>query len=214
MKHNELHLNKKTALFASILGSLVGFAGIGHGFLAASQGFENSNSVYLEKSGSFSVIPNYLITGIIAIIIGSFIIFWSIKYISSKNGPKIFIISSILMIVIGGGLAAIVYAPITFIVALKIKSRKEPKTATCLRSISDALAKKWALTLFISIASLFIGLTLLFICNASSGLYFVSVLMGGIILLLSFIAQYFTFITGYKIDRKAQSNIGKANVLI
>jgi hypothetical protein len=186
--------NVKTNILASIMGSITGFAGIGHGILAMSNGYTFSDSFFLSKAGSFSIITNYLISGLIALVFGIFIIIWSIAFIHRKYGSQIFIICSFIMVLIGGGIAPIIYAPFTLIVSLKIYSRKAPKISLI------AFTKYWFSMLLTGFILLFLGLNLLFIMQPTNEFYSICTIFGCIFILISALLQFATYTVGYKID--------------
>jgi len=98
--------NKSTRIFAVILGILTGFGGIGHGVYEILQGNRPTKDI-LERIGAFTIIPNYLFTGIASIIASLLIIFWTIGYLHKKHGPLIYLLLSILLFFVGGGIAMI-----------------------------------------------------------------------------------------------------------
>ena len=57
--------------------------------------------------GAVTVIPNYLITGVTAIVMVACIVFWTVFYICKRMGPAVFLILSVLLIAVGSGIAHI-----------------------------------------------------------------------------------------------------------
>jgi hypothetical protein len=51
-----------------------------------------------------TVVPNLLLTGILAIVMGIIVTIWAAKFIQHKNGGLILILLSIVMLLVGGGL--------------------------------------------------------------------------------------------------------------
>jgi len=119
------YCNKRTRTTASVLGVLLGMAGIlNHGIFEILQGNTRTNGLFIEAIGkahrfwvhgteaAFTLIPNFLITGICVLIVGSILIFWSIKYIHIKRGTTIFLMLLILLTLVGGGIGFIlVFVP-------------------------------------------------------------------------------------------------------
>lgn len=112
--------NKKTRITASAIGVLLRLAGIfNHGLFEILQGNISTNGFYIEAigenhrfwlygtEGAFTLIHNFLITGIIAVLIGISIVFWSIKYIHFKHGATVFLALLILLTLVGGGIGHI-----------------------------------------------------------------------------------------------------------
>lgn len=119
------YLNKRTRATVSVIGILLGLAGIlNHGIFEILQGYIPTNGFYIEAigekqrfwlygtEGAFTLIHNFLITGISAVLVGMAIIVWSIKYIHIKRGSSVFLALLILLTLVGGGIGHIIlYLP-------------------------------------------------------------------------------------------------------
>jgi hypothetical protein len=53
---------------------------------------------------AMTIIPSYLITGVLTIIFGVLLAVWAGKFIQHKSGGLILILLSIIMLLVGGGL--------------------------------------------------------------------------------------------------------------
>ncbi len=115
------YLNKKIKTTASAIGVLLGMAGIfNHGLFEILQGNVSTNGFYIEAigenhrfwlhgtEGAFTLIHNFLITGISAVFVGLIIIYWSLKYIHIKHGATVFLGLLILLTLVGGGIGHII----------------------------------------------------------------------------------------------------------
>lgn len=115
------YFNKNIKITASAIGVILGLAGIfNHGLFEILQGDTTTNGFYIEAigedhrywiygtEGAFTLIHNYLITGISAVLVGLTIIFWSIKYIHLKHGATVFLSLLILLTLVGGGIGHII----------------------------------------------------------------------------------------------------------
>jgi len=115
------HFNKKTKITASAIGVLLGLSGIfNHGLFEILQGNITTNGFYIEAigenhrfwlygtEGAFTLIHNFLITGICAVLVGLAIVFWSLKYIHVKHGATVFLSFLILLTLVGGGIGHII----------------------------------------------------------------------------------------------------------
>lgn len=119
------YFNKKTSITASVIGVFLGLAGIvNHGIFEILQGNTSTNGFYIEAigeahrfwlhgtEGAFTIIHNYLITGICVIIVGTGVIVWSLKYTHVKRWATVFILLMILLTLVGGGIGHILlYLP-------------------------------------------------------------------------------------------------------
>jgi len=114
--------NNSTKVYTSILGIFVGISGIIHGLYEIFQGNKVTEGFYMPSIGAVTLIPNYLFTGIVAIIVSIFIIIWIIGFIQMKSGSGIFLISSIILFFFGGGVAHILVFLIAWLVSTQIRS--------------------------------------------------------------------------------------------
>jgi hypothetical protein len=142
-KENLLYTNKSTSIYVQIFGVLVGVGGALHGVFEAVQGNKPTGGIILPDIGALTIIPNYLATGIAAIIVGLFIIIWSVGFIHKKVWPSVFIGLCILLFLVGGGFAQILVILIAWIVSTQMHkplSWWERKIPARTRSI---LARLW-----------------------------------------------------------------------
>jgi hypothetical protein len=120
-------------IVASVLGALVGFAGIEHGLFEVLQGNTRPSGFFIEAIGpdqrfwqsgterAVTIIPNFFITGILAMILGFIVMIWALKYIDRKNGALILLLLSILLFLVGGGFAPIFMAILAVLAATRIR---------------------------------------------------------------------------------------------
>jgi hypothetical protein len=121
-----------TRISASSIGALAGFAGMEHGFFEIIQGNVKTGGLIINAIGSsqrfwelggecaFTIIPNFLITGILAMFMGMIVIVWSITFIHRKFAAWILMSLSIIMFLVGGGFAPPVLAILAIILATRI----------------------------------------------------------------------------------------------
>lgn len=127
------YFNKKTRITASVTGALLGLAGIlNHGIFEILQGNTSTNGFYIEAigeahrfwlhgtEGAFTIIHNFLITGICVILLGTTIVIWSLRYIHVKHGTTVFLVLLILLTLVGGGIGHIILYLPTWALATRI----------------------------------------------------------------------------------------------
>jgi hypothetical protein len=123
------------------IGCLCALSGIEHGIFEILQGsakvevhnvkgqsfiYAIGESIRFWKYGyeyAYTIIPNYLLTGIITLCLSCFLIYWSISKIESKFGWVIFIIVSILQYITGGGAAQLGLALLVGLFAVLVNSK-------------------------------------------------------------------------------------------
>lgn len=177
------NFNKKTSITASVIGSLLGLAGIvNHGIFEILQGSTSTNDFYIEAigeahrywlhgtEGAFTIIHNFLITGVCAILVGIGIIVWSLKYTHVKRWATVFILLLILLTLVGGGIGHILLYLPTWAFATRIHKPLnwwEQAMPVRLRKICSALWKyslaattlSWLILLELGIFGYFPGQT-------------------------------------------------------
>ena len=99
---------------------------------------------------AFTLIPNFLMTGIAAMIVGLAIIFWSIAFVHKKNGSIVFILLFVLLIMVGGDVAQILFFPFIWLVSTRINQPLAWWQKNLQIKIQGLLAKLWPWSLVIS----------------------------------------------------------------
>jgi hypothetical protein len=170
----EIH-NRATRVVASALGIFVGLAGIDHGIFEILQGNLATNSVMIAAIGSaqrfwqygdepaLTIIPNFLATGILAVIFGILLSIWSIKFIGEKYGAGILFLLGVTLFLFGGGFAPIFMTLIASLTATRINMPLRFWRAALPSFIRSFLGKIWLGTL--------IAFTLIFIVSVSIAIF-------------------------------------------
>jgi len=149
--------NQSTALYVTIFGLLIAISGSIHGIYSIIKGNISTHGMLLADIGAFTVIQNYLITGILAVSVGTLIFLWTIFYIRSKIGPLIFILLSIALFLFGGGFAQIPGIVLTWALSTRIhRPLSFWEKLTTIR-IRKRLSKFWAYFLLIGFTVFIIG---------------------------------------------------------
>ncbi|HSO13521.1 MAG TPA: hypothetical protein VLT51_14185 [Anaerolineales bacterium] len=125
-------MNKATRIIVATLGTIFGISGMSHGFFEMLQGNAPTGGLFISAIGeaqkmwphgneyAFTLIPNFLITGIAAIVVGLAIIVWSLAFVHKKNGPTVFFLLFVLLLLVGGGVAQILFFPWIWLVSTRI----------------------------------------------------------------------------------------------
>jgi hypothetical protein len=105
---------KKTAAW---LGASAGIAGMEHGYFEILQGKSLTHGLVINSIGppcvpkemwnacepALTVVPDFLITGILAVVIGLFVLVWSVFFIQRKSGGFVLVLLSVALLLFGGG---------------------------------------------------------------------------------------------------------------
>jgi len=109
-------MKNATRVFASTFGAIFALAGIEHGIGEVFQGnvapsgimiLSWPESAFFRSLGgepAMTIIPNLLVTGILAIFISMILLVWATLFVQRKNGGLIMMLLSIAMLVVGGGI--------------------------------------------------------------------------------------------------------------
>jgi hypothetical protein len=132
--------NSKARVVASTLGILAGLLGLIHGVFEILQGnvapnvppsgvfihamgppYCQANNMWPFCSPAMTIIPNFFVTGILAIIISLIIILWAALFVQKKNGGLVLILLSIIQLLAGGGYISPFLCFIAGVVGTRIK---------------------------------------------------------------------------------------------
>ena len=106
-----------TRVTASALGVYAGLLGIEHGYFEILQGNARPTGLTINAIGppcqpdaiwhacfpALTLIPNFLITGIVAILVGLIVLIWTSRFVHRKNGGLFLLLLSLLLLPVGGG---------------------------------------------------------------------------------------------------------------
>jgi len=156
MKDTEsLRNTSATRAVASTLGVLVGLAGIEHGFLEMLQGNVTPSDIMIDAIGpaqrfweygterALTIIPNFFVTGILAVIVGLLVTIWADYYIDKKYGVRVLMFLSIILWLVGGGFAPIFMAVFAGVAATRINKPLNWWRAHLPAFMRGLLAKLW-----------------------------------------------------------------------
>ncbi|MGB0066105.1 MAG: hypothetical protein WBP85_16805 [Terracidiphilus sp.] len=121
-----------TRFIVATVGVLFALAGIDHGFFETLQGYTPTPGFIIHAIGehnrmwvygtedALTLIPNFVVSGIVAIGISLLIAVWSVGFVQKKHGSTIFLLLFIFLFLSGGGLAQIVYFTLAWAVSTRI----------------------------------------------------------------------------------------------
>jgi hypothetical protein len=127
-------MRNATRVMAAAMGTLMGLAGIEHGIGEILQGNTAPSSIMFPSwpgspffrivggEPAMSIIPNLLVTGILAILSSLIFIGWATLFVQKKNGGLVLILLSVIMLLVGGGFAPPILGIIIGAVATRINA--------------------------------------------------------------------------------------------
>jgi len=170
-ERSSFHNLNATRVIATTIGVFFGlFSGVNHGFFEVLQGNKPTDGLFiyaigeaqrfwpLASEGAFTLIPNFLITGIASMIVGVAIMIWSIWFLPTRHGRTVFLGLFILSFLVGGGIGQVAF----FIPAWAFATRMgRPLTwwrKMLPRSTWSFLSRLWITALVLAAVVMLIGL--------------------------------------------------------
>jgi hypothetical protein len=126
-----------------------------HGFLETLQGNSMPSGLVIDAIGpaqklwagatepAFTVVPNFLLSGILAMTVGLLVTIWAVVFIEKNYGPIILLLLSIVLFMVGGGSPPIFLGVIASIVATRINKPLKWWRAHLSANTRGFLAKSW-----------------------------------------------------------------------
>lgn len=159
-----------TRIIVTTLGVIFGFSGMNHGFFEFLQGNTPTNGLIIQAIGpnqrfwvegteeALTIIPNFLVSGLLSMLIGLVIVIWSLRFIQTQHGLSVFLGLFIALFLVGGGIGQLAF----FIPAWAFGTRmNKPLTwwrKVLPRTIWSFLVLLWPITLTLSTIAILIGL--------------------------------------------------------
>jgi hypothetical protein len=148
-------MKSASRILISTFGALVGLVGIEHGTGEVFQGSAAPGGVFfpswpdaaffrsLNGEPAISLIPNLLITGILAICFSLMFAVWSIGFVDRKHSSLILTALSIAMLLTGGGVFPPVFGILISFAASRIPSTPWKRSVHAPGGVRSILAKLW-----------------------------------------------------------------------
>lgn len=157
--------NRATKIYASTLGVLVGLAGVEHGVFEVLQGSVRPENMMIDAIGpeqklwefaietALTIVPNFLVSGILATILGVLVTIWALAYVDTKYGAPVLLFLSIALFLVGGGFAPIFLTILAFLAATRINKPLRFWRSRAPGGFRNGMAKLWPWTLIISVVA-------------------------------------------------------------
>jgi hypothetical protein len=217
-------MNRATRAVVATLGTIFGFSGMSHGFFEILQGNIPTGGLFIAAIGeaqrmwphgneyALTLIPNFLITGIAAMLVGLAIIIWSLGFVHKKHGPTILLLLFVLLLLVGGGVAQLLFFPWIWLVSTRINKPLTWWRRILPTKIQAPLGRLWIWSLIISSALLVfvleIGVTG-FVPTVNDPETVLAVML--ICLVLEAVLLPLTFISGFARDIAMKPTIARAD---
>ena len=159
-----------TRVIVTTIGVIFGFGGFNHGFFEFLQGNTPTDGLIIQAIGeaqrfwvlgteeAFTIIPNFLISGLLSMVLGLTIIIWSLWFIQTQHGRTVFLALFILLFLVGGGIGQVAFFIPAWAFATRMNTPLTWWKKVLPRSIWPFLSKLWIITLILSSIAILIGL--------------------------------------------------------
>lgn len=158
-------MRRATRITATVLGLIAGGAGIEHGVFEVLQGNARPEGLMIASIGppcvpeltwnacepAMTVLPSFLLTGILAIVLGSAVMAWSAFFLRKRHGGLVLILLSVPLLLFGGGIFPPIIGIVAGVLATRIQKPLVPETSRLSGGLLRLLAAlwPWALVLFV-----------------------------------------------------------------
>ena len=155
-------MRKATRIIAASFGIFAGFGGLEHGYFEMLQGNVRPESIMIASMGApcvpeeiwnlcepaMTIIPNFLVTGILAMVLGLVTMVWAATFVQRPHGGTVLVLLSFGLLLFGGGIFPPVIGIIGGVIGTRINKplKKQPSP------VWRMLAKLWPWTLVVFFA--------------------------------------------------------------
>jgi hypothetical protein len=143
-----------------------------HGFFEVFQGNTPTGGLIIQAIGdpqqmwlygteeAFTIVPNFLLTGILTLVVSITILVWSVGFVQTKHGALVFLLLFLLLFLVGGGIAQVVLFLPAWATATRINQPLAGWRKLFPESFRRILAPLWPVALGIGAVSFLIGLSI------------------------------------------------------
>lgn len=158
-------MRKATRIIAASFGIFAGLGGLEHGYFEILQGNVRPESIMIASMGppcvpkevwhtcepAMTVIPSFLVTGILAMVLGLVTMVWAVAFVQRQHGGTILALLSFGLLLFGGGIFPPVIGIIGGVVGTRINTPLKRQPGPAWRM----LAKLWPWTIVVFFVWLF-----------------------------------------------------------
>ena len=149
--------NRSTALFVAILGTVIGVSGAIHGVYSILKGNTPTGGMLLTSIGAFTIVQNYLLTGVLAVVLGMAVVVWTIMFIDRKRGPTVFLALSVALFLVGGGIAEVAFILLVAVLSTRIHHPLGRWQRAAGSRLGLALSRLWPYAITVAFSIFLIG---------------------------------------------------------
>lgn len=165
-------MNRTLQLVVATMGVVLAISGMAHGFFETLQGSTPTGSIFIEaidethrtwehgSEGALTLIPNFLITGIVAIGVSLLIVVWSLGFLQTKHGATVFLLLFVALLFTGGGIGQVAFFIPAWAFATRINKPLTWWSRVLPRGIRGGLSHVWPWTTAVGVLLFLLALTI------------------------------------------------------
>lgn len=151
------------------IGVLFGLSGMNHGLFEFLQGNTPTSGLVIQAIGeaqrfwvegteeAFTIVPNFMVTGLLSMAVGLLIVIWSLRYLHTRHGATVFLGLFVLLFLFGGGIGQLAF----FIPAWAFLTRADKPLTWWKKALPESswatLSKLWIPALAVSVFVALVG---------------------------------------------------------
>lgn len=203
-------MNQATRNIVATVGVMLGIAGMNHGLFETLQGNNATDGLIIQAIGdaqrmwtygteeAFTLIPNFLLTGMVTIVVSITIMIWSVGFVQKKYGPTVFILLFLLLFLTGGGIGQVVFFIPTWLASTRINKPLNSWRRVLPENIRLPLSRIWPYSLSLVVMCFLIALEIAIFGfvpgvsdpDAALAICWIFLLIAWILLLCSFVSGF------------------------
>lgn len=166
-------MNRALLTTVKTIGVIFGFSGMTHGFFETLQGNTPTGGLFINaiaagstwtrwvdgSEGAFTLVPNFLITGILAMLVGAAIIVWSLWFVDKACGPLVFLLLYLTLFLVGGGIGQVPFFVLAWAFATRVHKPLEGWQRMLSPGLQNRLSRAWPWLLIGASTLILVGLT-------------------------------------------------------
>jgi hypothetical protein len=144
-----------TRFITATLGLLLALGGFDHGFFEFLQGNAQTGGLFIHSIGArnqmwaygtedaLTLLPTFMASGIAAMSISLLIAVWSIGFVHKRKGSLVFLLLSVALFLVGGGVAQVVYFLLAWALSTRIDKPFTGLGASLHEAVRGVLGRSW-----------------------------------------------------------------------